>query len=356
MESITKNRQSADALRAMVARAYGPDQVPEGEMSEWATEFGNGWFNVAYRICLRDGAEVVLKIAPPPGVEVLSYERGAMATELAALALIAEHTGVPVPAVHHADTTRELCDADYFFMPFIEGDNLALVRDKLADAERHAYGEALGAANRELNGIRGAAFGRLTGPAHPTWRSFFTSLVEDILGDGERRDVELGYGYDAVRATLAEHAPVLDEVTEPRFVEWDLWPGNVLVRDGGIAAVIDHERAFFGDPFAEHGFLGVHLPDFGDPSAFLRGYGRAPVTPGETTRVLLYCLYLSLVMVIETVYREFAEPGPYVWARARLAESMTLLAAVAGETGAAKTDAAKSGAAKSDRSKPGTPR
>jgi hypothetical protein len=83
MESITKNRQSPDTLKAMVARAYGPGQVPDGD--GWATEFANGWFNVAYRIRLRDGAEVVLKIAPPPGVEVLSYERGAMATELAAL-------------------------------------------------------------------------------------------------------------------------------------------------------------------------------------------------------------------------------------------------------------------------------
>jgi aminoglycoside phosphotransferase (APT) family kinase protein len=333
MESITKNRQSSGTLKAMVARAYGPGQVPEGDATDWATEFGNGWFNVAYRIRLRDGAEVVLKIAPPPGVEVLSYERGAMATELAALELIATHTGVPVPAVHHADTSHELCDADYFFMPFIQGDNLALVREKLPPAERHAYGEALGAANRELNGIRGAAFGRLTGPGHPSWRSFFTGMVEDILQDGERRAVELGFGYGAVRAVLAEHAPALDEVTEPRFVEWDLWDGNVLVRDGEIAGVIDHERAFFGDPLAEHGFLGVHLPAFGDPAAFLRGYGSAPVTQGEVTRHLLYCLYLSLVMVIETVYREFADAGPYVWARERLVESMTLLGATTGNPG-----------------------
>ena len=109
MDSITKNRQSLDVLRAMVSRGYGPDQVPED--GDWVQEMGHGWFNVAYRIRLRDGAGVVLKIAPPPHVEVMTYERGAMATELAALALIREHTTVPVPAVDFADRSHELCDA-----------------------------------------------------------------------------------------------------------------------------------------------------------------------------------------------------------------------------------------------------
>src|SRR4051794_19981303 len=71
MESITKNRQSQDALRAMVERAYGPGQLPGGD--DWVSELGHGWFNVAYRIRLRDGRRVVLKIAPPPHIEVMTY-------------------------------------------------------------------------------------------------------------------------------------------------------------------------------------------------------------------------------------------------------------------------------------------
>ena len=296
-----------------------------------AEELGHGWFNVAYRIRLRDGAEVVLKVAPPADVEVLTYERGAMATELAALRLIAERTSVPVPPVHFADTSREICDADYFFMPFVEGDTLSLVSEHLPEAERTAYGEALGAANRELNGIRGAAFGRLEGPGNPSWRAVFTGMVEDLLGDGERRSVELGFPYGAVRAALAEHEALLDEVVEPCFVEWDLWDGNVLVRDGRITGIIDHERAFYGDPLIEHGFIASQLPAFGDWSAFMRGYGRQEFSPAEQTRRRLYCLYISLVMVIETVYRGHTDPGPYDWARERLAETMALLGHEAAE-------------------------
>jgi aminoglycoside phosphotransferase (APT) family kinase protein len=323
VESITKNRQPAEILRAMVERAYGPDQVP-ADGTDWASELRYGWFNAAYRIRLRDGENVVLKIAPPAAVEVLTYERGAMATELAALRLIRESTGVPVPAVDYADSSRELCDADYFFMPFIDADNLAVIGNDLTAADREAYHEALGKANRELNSLRGAAFGPLAGPGDPSWRTVFTGMAEDVLCDGERREVDLGWNYDTVRAAFAGNAASLDEVTEPAFVEWDLWDGNVMVRSGKIVGIIDHERAFYGDPLIEFGFIATQLPAFGDPAAFLRGYGRGPLTETEQVRRRLYSLYLMLIMVIETVYRGHAEPAQYDWARARLDETMAL--------------------------------
>jgi aminoglycoside phosphotransferase (APT) family kinase protein len=307
----------------MVARAYGPDQVPAAS-DGWVSELGHGWFNVAYRIRLRDGSDVVLKIAPPAAVEVMTYERGAMATELAALRLIRERTGVPVPSVHFADQTHELCDADYFFMPYIDADNLGIVGDALPAARLDAYREAIGAANRELNSIRGAAFGPLAGPGDRSWRAVFSAMAAAVLADGERRRVELGWDYKVVREVFGRNAGCLDEVTEPRFVEWDLWDSNVLVRDGVIVAVIDHERAFYGDPLIEGWFVPTLMPAFGDATAFMRGYGQAELTAGERERLRLYCLYLTLIMVIETVYREHADPAQYNFGRERLNESMAL--------------------------------
>jgi aminoglycoside phosphotransferase (APT) family kinase protein len=324
VESITKNRQPDQTLRAMAERAYGPGQVP-APGAEWVSELGHGWFNVAYLMRLRDGTRVVLKIAPPTGVEVMTYERGAMATELAALRLIREHTAVPVPAVHFADDSRELCDADWFFMDFIDADNLGIIGPALSAADRDAYHEALGAANRELNAIRGPAFGPLAGPGDPSWRVTFTGMAQDVLRDGERRAVDLGWDYDAVRDVIARHASALDEVTEPRYVEWDLWDGNVMVRDGAIVSIIDHERAFYGDPLMEGCFTAAELPAFGDPAAFMRGYGHGELTPPERSRRRLYGLYLTLVMTIETVYRGHADTGQYDWGREQLTQAMALL-------------------------------
>jgi aminoglycoside phosphotransferase (APT) family kinase protein len=322
MESITKNRQTLDILRAMISRAYGPDQVPED--GDCVQEMGHGWFNVAYRIRLCDGAEVVLKIAPPPHVEVMTYEHGAMGIELASLQLIAERTTVPVPHVDYADRSHELCDADYFFMPYIDADNFGIVNENLAAAERDAYNEALGAANRDLNSIRGAAFGPLAGPGDPTWQACFTRMIGDVLADGQRRLVDIGYAYDLIREVIAENQDCLDEVTEPRFVEWDLWDSNVMIRDGRIVAIIDHERAFYGDPLMEAGFTAIDLPAFGDPAAFIRGYGHAELTATERQRRRLYTLYLILIMIIETDYRGHTDTKQYDWARERLHEMMAL--------------------------------
>lgn len=323
MESITKNRQPPETLRAMAARAYGPGAVPAGD--DWVSELGNGWFNVIYQMRLRNGRRVVLKIAPPAAVEVMTYERGAMGIELAALGLITEHTGVPVPAVEFADQSHELCDADYFFMPFIDADNLAVVRHDLPAADLEKYHQALGTANRELNSIRGPGFGPLASPGDASWRMVFTGMFEDVLRDGERRQVDLGWDYDVVREVFAEHAGSLDEVTEPAYVEWDLWDGNVMIRDGAIVSIIDHERAFYGDPLIEAGFVATQLPVFGDPAPFMRGYGRGKLTETEQVRRRLYCLHLMLIMVIETVYRGHTDPWEYDWARGQLSEAMALL-------------------------------
>ena len=304
MESITKNRQPPAVLRAMVGRAFGAGRLPASDQG-WFTELSHGWFNVVYRIELIDGRRTVLKIAPPAHVEVMTYERGAMATELAALRLIGEHSPVPVPTVEFADQSRELCDAGYFFMSYVEADTLGLLYEQGAvpEADRARHAEALGALNRELNRIPGPWFGPLEGPGEPTWRACFTGKLEEVLHDGERRGVDLSVGYDVVRAAIAAREDALDEVTEPRFVEWDLFPNNVMVRDGQIVSLIDHERAFYGDPLIEAGFAAVDLPAFGDPAPFLRGYGRGELAPGERRRRWLYSLYLALVMVIETQFR-----------------------------------------------------
>jgi len=322
MESITKNRQTPQTLRAMIAKAFGPDEVPGGE--DFAEELGHGWFNVAYRIRLQGGREVVLKIAPPPGVEVMTYEQGAMNIELASLALIREHTDVPVPDVLFADTGLELCDAPYFFMPYIDADNIGIIEGALSPEEMTGYWEQLGAHNAELNAIKGTGFGPLLDPRHPTWRAAFTQMIEDILANGECRGVDLGFDYDTVRAVLAEHEASLDEVTEPRFVEWDLWPGNVMVSGGRIVCIIDHERAFWGDPLMEAGFCGAELPAVSDAAAFARGWGRGPLTETERVRRRLYGLHLLLIMVIETNYRGHTDTKQYDWARAQLVDLMNL--------------------------------
>lgn len=325
VESITKNRQPENTLCAMIERAYGPREVPTGH--EWVTELGHGWFNAAYLIRLRSGMEVVAKIAPSPTVEVMTYERNAMATEIAALQLVRRHTVVPVPEVHCVDNTGDICDASYFFMQYVDADNLESISASLAPHERAAYHERVGAVNRELNSIEGPGFGPLLAPGPQSWRAVFSAMVEDVLQDGERRDAEIGYPYETVRKLVADYAPCLDAVIDPRYVEWDLWDGNVMVRDGEIASIIDHERAFYGDPLIELGFASTQMPALGDPAHFLRGYGKGALSMQEIVRRRLYCVHFGLVLAIEPAYRCYPDPTFATWGREKLAEAMSLLGA-----------------------------
>lgn len=305
----------------MVARAYGDGLVPEAD--GWFEELGHGWFNVAYLIRLRDGRRVVLKIAPPAGVEVMTYERDMMSVELHALELIRQQSTVPVPKVHFADPSHDLCDAAYFFMEYVDADNLGIIMQSLPGCEYADYAQAVGAANRQLNSIEGPHFGSLlAGDPAASWRQVFTGMLEDVLADGQRRGVDLGWDYDLIRAVVAEHAGCLDEVSEPVLVEWDLWESNVLVRDGAVVCIIDHERAFYGDPLMEAGFVATMMDGFPDPAPFLHGYGRAPLTSTELARRRLYNLYLILIMAIETVFRGHTDPAQYDTAIARLAGIM----------------------------------
>ena len=107
----------------------------------------------------------------------------------------------------------------------------------------------------------------------------FTGIVEAILADGEARNVDIGRDYDEIRKVVALHADVLDDVVEPRFVEWDLWDSNVMVRDGRIVTIIDHERALYGDPLMEAGFAAHRPARLRRPDrvhARLRPGGRSP--------------------------------------------------------------------------------
>ena len=322
MESLTKNRQSADTLRALIARAYGPGQVPDGD--DFATEFTEGWFNVAYRIRLRDGQQVVLKVAPPADVEVLTREIGMMRAELAAMDLVTRHTEVPVPRVDFADLSHELIDVDYFFMEYIDADNFGFsAAEGLFDPAVVEAGEReLGELNRAINQVVGPHFGPLAGPGFDTWRAAFTAMIDDTLNDGERVGVDIGWDSDDIRGVVAAHVDTLDEVTEPRLVEVDLWAKNSMMRDGRIVAILDHERALYGDPLIEAGLTGLDMPEIGDPTAFMEGFGITELTESQRTRRRLYSLALALVMIVETKYRGHTDAEVYDFGRRHLDQLM----------------------------------
>jgi aminoglycoside phosphotransferase (APT) family kinase protein len=320
VESRTKNRKPREQIAQMAARAFGGTALASGE--DAVRELKDGWFNVVYDVRLADGREVILKIAPPPGAEVMTYERDLMRTEVEAMRRVAENPVIPVPRIHFHDAARDLCDADYFFMEKLRGDNLGHVKSSLSPETRARVETRIGEILRAINGFTGTYFGY---PGHPdlrggSWRAAFAKIVDSVLEDGGRKHAE--YDADRVRAAVLKHAPALDAVGEPRLVHWDAWDPNFFVLNGEVTGLVDFERALWADPLMEAQFRPLYGE--GIPNV-LRGYGRSPLGPDEEPRSQLYTLHLALVMYTECYYRSYDTDFVFDLSKAVLASTLEWL-------------------------------
>jgi aminoglycoside phosphotransferase (APT) family kinase protein len=322
MEGRTKNRKSREQIARMAARAFDGVGLAAGE--DAVTELKEGWFNVVYDVRLADGREVILKIAPPAGAEIMAYERNIMETEVSAMRRVHENPAIPVPGIYAFDQARDLCDADYFFMEKLRGDNLGRVKPNLSPDARTKIEARIGEIIREINAFTGTYFGY---PGNrdlrsESWRSAFVEIVDSVLEDGRRKRADHGHGPDEIREAVLKHAPALEEVVTPRLVHWDAWDPNFLVQNGEVTGLVDFERALWADPLMEAQFR----PLFGESTAnILRGYGKTAFTSDEERRSHLYTLHLALAMNTECFYRDYDTDSVYNFSKGLLASTMEWL-------------------------------
>ena len=107
---------------------------------------------------------------------------------------------------------------------------------------------------------------------------------------------------------MQKDRPLLDAVTAPTLVGYDIWAGNVLLDPAGldrITGIIDFERSFFGDRFADFVAAGEIFDDVEQEPDFQRGYVSVSgepfiVTPDDRRRMNLYRFYMTLLLYIES--------------------------------------------------------
>ncbi|WP_379153009.1 phosphotransferase family protein [Paenibacillus sp. sgz5001063] len=315
MESFTKVKLDDQQLRALVTGTFGNDISLIS-----SKELTGGFFNTAYDLELSDGKSVILKVAPAEETATLSYEKDIMRAEVKALRLVLARGGIPVPAVYGFDESCERIRSPYFFMEKVEGTPYDEVKESLTDKGKASIERELGRYQYLINKITGehfGLFGESAGAAGRTWRETFTTMIHAVLDDGERLEAKLPSSYEDIRQGLERYLPALDEVTEPRLIHWDLWNGNIFVKDGVIVSIIDWERALWGDVLLEYYFR-----HFENSPAFLEGYGVPFNTPGEQLRIRLYDLYLDLIMVIECYSRQYKDENHVRWAFDNLRETL----------------------------------
>lgn len=110
------------------------------------------------------------------------------------------------------------------------------------------------------------------------------------------------------RRVLHDTLPAVD--TPPQFVHGDVGPGNFMVRDGRIAAVLDWELAHLGDPHEDLAWMwmrGAHS-DFGDPQRRLAEYEAAAGGPVDQARLRWHLAFVIHKTVI-AIRGRLRQPG-----------------------------------------------
>jgi aminoglycoside phosphotransferase (APT) family kinase protein len=319
-DSQTKARLSEAEIDALTRQAF------DGRGTRAVRELTEGYFNIAYRVDLEDGEALVLKVAPPADVPVLTYEHDLMRGEVEAMRLAAADARVPAPAMRFADFTRSRLPVDYLFMDLVDGVSWSSVRVDLNDVQNAEIERQLSVISAAINSRRHPTFGYLaTGPGFGSWLEAFGWMCASLYADAARFGISVSLPEVELQRLLERHGQAFDAVTRPCLVHWDLWAGNVLVRLGDdhpqITGVIDFERAMWADPLME--FIPGRLHDI---EAYESGYGRPLLsTRAERIRRLFYNVYLGLVLVVEDGPRQYHDKATVEWGGGLLERAAAML-------------------------------
>lgn len=248
-----------------------------GEPIDSLAPLTGGCIAEVYRVDRTRGAPLVAKVARDGGLAL----EGRMLSDLARLCRL------PVPEVLVAED-------DLLIMTFVESGGYVD-----ASAEGNAA-ELLAALHDVTADAYGYPCDTLIGPLpQPNpwtadWAAFFRDQRLMPMG---RRAAEAGNLSAATLARLerlcAKLETWIDPPAAPSLVHGDIWGGNVLVRDGGIAAFLD-PAIYYADAEVELAYIAM-FNTFGRVF-FERYQDLRPLRPGfEEARRDLYALFPLLV-------------------------------------------------------------
>ncbi|MDD5935348.1 MAG: phosphotransferase [Clostridiales bacterium] len=306
--TLTKNIQTNETIIHMAKAAFPNKQVLN------IKELTEGMCNVAYCITYQDGSESILKIASKDKSGNTSNEINLMKAEVEAMSLVLQHCSFKVPKVQYYDVSRTICDGDYFFMEKLWGDNFYFVKEKLSEKTISEIYEEIGKNSKELTCIQNSEFGFLGDEKrYHSLYDFVKLMLTNLISDAQKRKIDIVYDAATLINQLENDKSAFEKVQTASLVHWDLWEGNVFVKDGHISGIIDWERALWGEPFMDDRFRYHNKCE-----AFLKGFGKTSFSEDELKRIRWYDIILYLTMMIEVFYREYEDQGQYAWAREML--------------------------------------
>ena len=264
-----------------------------GEAPKTYHLLSGGLFNTTYRVVTEEH-DVVLRMGPVHRELLLPYEHDLMAAEALTDRLCLEN-GIPASKVLHLDTSKTIIDRDFMVVDRI--DSVPLSDPSIPEECKGALLRECGKLVQKLHQIQGNRFGRLAkivaGKGFDNWYDAVESEFLDVFSKAEEFQVFDADLRDRVLAFLKNYKTALNTLTEPRLTHCDLWAGNILVQRNddsySVCAIIDGDRAMFGDPILDIATGWISTPDF------LEGYGEnAEKDEYSAARNQVYSLFFTL--------------------------------------------------------------
>lgn len=273
-------------IQAVCDRAFGPAQI------EAARELGGGEFNCVYLVRMAGREPVILRVAPPPERFVPWHEEELMRREHAIAPYFAPIAPL-LPRTLAADFTRELIPRDYLFQTAMPGEPWKDRDNDLTPEQEEPLWRELARIARTIHAVEGEAFGHPhPGRQYASWSATVLDWLERCAGDAEREGLDAA-PIRAVREIASAHAELLDEIERPRLCHGDLWSFNTLIDrqtdPPRISAVLDYDRAYWGDPMADWTFhLLPRRASTRVQAIFWDEYGPPDDSPSARKRTLIY--------------------------------------------------------------------
>ena len=303
---ITKNNQIKEKIIQMAEAAFPQSGIPQ------ITELTEGMCNAAYKLTYEDGFKTILKIASPIKTGYMTNEYNLMEAEVKAMKLVAENTEIKVAKVFKYDKSKKMCNGDYFFMECLEGESWISVIDRLDEKINSQIRMEVGKLQKQLSVVYGDKFGLLGDDIHrfDNLYEFIYFLISNVLNDAEKRHVVIGISKNEILTKLSEDRDLFENIKTPTLVHWDMWEGNIFVKNEHVSGIIDWERAMWGEPFMDDRFRYHNRHD-----DFLKGFGINELSQKELRRIYWYDILLYLTMMTEVTYREYDDDSQYQWAK-----------------------------------------
>ena len=303
---VTKLKLSEEEIRSIVKSSF-----PEQTLKEY-TELTEGYCNTAYRLVLDDGQKLILKVTPGKSEGFMRNEINLMDAEVQAMEIVRKETDIRVAKVFCYDKSRALIDGYYFLMEHLEGDSWSGKAEALSEDVNQQISREVGMLQKKLTNVTSDYFGMLGDKEHKftSQYDFLHYLMTNVIEDAKAGKVDLGVAPDSILCKLESDRHLFDEITTPSLVHWDMWGGNIFIKDDHISGIIDWERAMWADPMMDDRFRFHNRSD-----AFLEGFGIQKLTPAQEKRILWYDVFLYLTMMTEPTYRQYEDDSQYNWVK-----------------------------------------